>query len=198
MVKFGASLRVYILRCLELENQSKGVDLSTDIGLIKSSLNIPKTDQNKTKKLYLKMLKSYEATENGGQRERHMSGKKKENDENEITWGISDEEAVYNYQDENEFKMEPSILRQLPDLNEKQLEKIEQFEVKLNKYQAIESEYEELTKRERKDFGLDEISKAKKENLEKKIQETAQQLETLEETLKLMIFKEKTEKSTEF
>jgi len=196
MIKFGASLRFYIVRCLEIENESKGVvGISTDMDLIKSSINLPKLEQNKAKKLYLKLLKNYEASELGIQRERPI--KKKEHDDNEINWGILDEEAVYNYQDENEFKMEPTILRQLPDLNEKQLEKIEQFEVKLNKYQSIEEEYEDLCRRERKDFGLDEVSKAKKENLEKKIQELAQQLETLEETLKLMIFKEKTEKSKE-
>ena len=194
MIKFGASLRFYIVRCPELETDVKGIiDISTDIGLLQADQQ-QKTPENNIKKHYLKLLKGFEASENGMPRS-FPASKKKNEDEHEINWGISDEDVVYNYQDENDFKMEPSILRQLPNLNEKQLEKIEQFEVKMNKYQNIEGEYEELCKRERKDFGLDELSKVKKENLEKKIQETATQLETLEETLKLMIFKEKTEKS---
>ena len=194
MIKFGASLRFYIVRCLELEKDKTGVDLSTDIGLLQAEKQ-QKPQENNVKKLYLKMLKSYEGNESGVHRS-SSAHKNQGSDNNEITWGISDEEVVYNYQDENEFKMEPSVLRQLPNLNEKQLEKIEQFELKLNKYQNIENEYEELCRRERKAFGLDELSKVKKENFEKKIQETAQQLETLEETLKLMIFREKTEKSS--
>lgn len=193
MLKFGASLRCYIVRCPEQEKNATSINLSTDIGLLHAEKQ-EKPQENDAKKLYLKLLKDYEGLDSVIPRS-FPTNKPKENDENAITWGISDEEAVYNYQDENDVKLEPNVLRQLPNLTEKQLEKIEQFEVKINKYQNIETEYDELCRRERKDFGLDEASKAKKEILEKKIQELAQQLETLEESLKLMIFKEKTEKS---
>lgn len=195
MIKFGASLRFYVVRCPDIEkNHQELTNLSNDMALLKEAA--PKIQENTLKKQYIRLLRSFEATEYGIHR--NVPQQKSENADaggDGISWGIDDEEAVYSYQDEHELKLEPSVLRQLPGLNEKQLEKIEQFEMKMSKYQAIETEYEELSKKERKEFGLDEVSKSKKESLEKKIQETAQQLETLEETLKLMIFKEKTQKS---
>lgn len=201
LLKFGCSLRFYVVRNPNLENsQRESIEISSDIGLIKSeSATFPSKQpevpsENSLKRQYIKLLRDFEAKELGVPRVSREKTEKSE--ENGVFWGIDDENAVYSYQEEHELRLEPRVLRDLPGINEKQLEKIEQFENKLLKYQAILAEYEEICRKERKDFGLDENSKGKKELLEKKTQELASQLETLEETLKLMIFKEKTLKST--
>lgn len=204
-MKFGFSLRFYVVRNPSLENSQTldSIEISSELGLVKSegpsisARNSAIPAENSLKRLYIKLLRDFEAKELGVVRVSRENPEKKA-EENGVFWGIDDENAVYSYQEEHELRLEPRVLRDLPGINEKQLEKIEQFENKLQKYQAILAEYEEICRKERKDFGLDESSKGKKEMFEKKSQEIANQLETLEETLKLMIFKEKTIKSIGF
>jgi len=55
---------------------------------------------------------------------------------------MSDEQEVYDYHDENQIALIPDLLRRLPNLNEKQVEKIEKYEEKLAKYNSSEQELE--------------------------------------------------------
>lgn len=53
-----------------------------------------------------------------------------------ISWGMSDEQEVYDYFDENQIALIPDLLRRLPNLTEKQVEKIDKYEERLAKYNA--------------------------------------------------------------
>lgn len=65
----------------------------------------------------------------------------------------------------------------------------------LARYESLNQEVEGLWQKERREFGLDEGSRARKENAERKLQETASQLEGLESAVKLILFDEQTIKS---
>lgn len=53
---------------------------------------------------------------------------------------MSDEQEVYEYQDESQIALIPDLLRRLPNLSEKQVEKIDRYEERLNKYRGSEQE----------------------------------------------------------
>lgn len=57
------------------------------------------------------------------------------------------------------------MLRRLPNLNEKQVEKIDKYEEKLNKYRSSEQELTELNLKERKEYGLEDKLKVRKEKV---------------------------------
>ena len=63
------------------------------------------------------------------------------------------------------------------------------------RYESLNEEVEGLWQKERREYGLDEGSRARKENAERKLQETASQLEGLENAVKLILFNEQTIKS---
>lgn len=161
------------------------------MGLIKKRIKeekVKEKPENTVKQTYLKLLEN----EDIGYRQKPVQ---KIQEVDGVNWGISDEAIIYNYEAEHEMKIEPSVLRKIPNLTAKQIEKIDQYETKLIKYEQLDNELENICKKERVEFGLDEASKIKKENLEKKIQEASMQLESLEAVVKLVIFNEKIEKS---
>ena len=135
MLKFGFSTRFYVLRCPDLELVQKEEKILTDMGLIRKNMEHStekekKAEKKNLKEIYLDLLRKED-------KNNIYANKKKQNKEKEdfegISWGISDEGQVYDYEDENNVKMDPAILKALPGLSEKQMEKIEAFEVKLNK-----------------------------------------------------------------
>lgn len=135
MLKFGFSTRFYVLRCPDLELVQKEEKILTDMGLIRKNMEHSnekekKAEKKNLKEIYLELLRKQD-------KNNFYSNKKKQHKETEdfegINWGISDEGQVYDYEDENNVKMDPAVLKALPGLNEKQMEKIEAFEVKLNK-----------------------------------------------------------------
>lgn len=50
-----------------------------------------------------------------------------------MSWGMVDEMETYRFEEETEVQLNPAVLRKIPDLNAKQLEKIDQFEQKQNR-----------------------------------------------------------------
>lgn len=135
LLRFGFSTRFYVLRCPDLELVQKEEKVLTDMGLIRKNMehsneNEKKAVKKNLKEMYLDLLRKED-------KNNFFAKKKKQNKETEnfegISWGISDEGQVYDYEDENNLKMDPAVLKALPGLSEKQMEKIEAFEVKLNK-----------------------------------------------------------------
>ena len=106
------------------------------------------------------------------------------------SWGMVAEEDIYAHRDEDELMIDSEVLRQLPDLSDKDIEKIENFEKKLRKLKGIENELRSLYEKEQASFGLSDENQRKKQNLEAKMNESAQQLEIAEDNLKYHFFEE--------
>ncbi len=107
-----------------------------------------------------------------------------------INWGMVDEAEIYAYEDEEEMKLDPELLRELPDLTAKDLEKIEAYEKKLRKYQGLERELHEFNRREQAEFGLSEEDKNKRDQVEAKVNENYPQLQIMEDNLRYHLFDE--------
>lgn len=62
---------------------------------------------------------------------------------------------MYAYRDENDYALEPDLLRRLPGLDNTLMAKIADYEQKLQKYQESEGELRDLANREQREFGLE-------------------------------------------
>lgn len=198
-MKFGLSSRVFIL----------GVDGQVD-PLIndqefqeEEQANEIKSAKQELKETYLQMLSSkYES--GGGVAKKKVDKKKNPTTVAELhgegaTWGMLDEEIIYATKDEDDFRLDPEILRKLPNLTDKDLEKIENFEAKLRKFKNLEAELRQIYEKEQQAFGLSEENQRRKQNLTEKVNQIAQQLEITEDNLKFYFFEETAkDKSTFF
>lgn len=146
-VKFGGSTRHFVLQSddnnLDEETGNKTSSEKTDAIFMKNSNHEKslKKDENEKKQeeapslkeLYKGLLEKKYGSRNGGNPTAKLDGLVKGGGEEGIGWGIMDEDVVYRQQNEDEMSLEPELLRDLPDLNEKQREKIDKYEQKLEK-----------------------------------------------------------------
>ncbi|EGR32582.1 hypothetical protein IMG5_076020 [Ichthyophthirius multifiliis] len=194
-IRFGQSSRIYILRCLEVEKEEIEKNIENN------SENIQKPQQKKGwqfKEIYIKLRENDPYYKQEMKQSKQFKGKDNKQEEfSGVTWGIDDEQEVYQYQDESQIALIPELLKRLPDLNEKQIEKIEKYEEKLSKYRNVEQEMQELIKKEQREYGLDEKLRLKKENLQAKLIETQQNLDMAENNVRLSIFEENVEELEE-
>ncbi len=69
---------------------------------------------------------------------------------------------------------------------------------KNSRYTNLDNELQELSKKEKAEYGLSEQLKIKKENIQTKLNELGNQLEILEDNLRFAIFNEERVKSNMF
>jgi len=86
--------------------------------------------------------------------------------------------------------MQVSVLMALPDLTPKMTEKINGYETILSKYNSLNSEVQELQKKQDKEFGLNDKLMKKLEDSEKKLEEMYQNVLTYEDNLRYWLFNE--------
>ncbi|CAK80521.1 unnamed protein product (macronuclear) [Paramecium tetraurelia] len=189
-LKFGQSLRMYILRCEDLEKEDANVQ--------EQELQ-KKLDKRNAKREFKTVKEHYLNLLYQNPLYRHMKPRKKEESEIEgIDWGIDDEQEVYRYHQEQEYPLEPELLLQLPGLSEQLIDKINKYSEKLSTYRQQQEELDNLLVKERKNFGLDEQSGRNKCDLETKVQELGSELESLEVGLKFVLFGDRVQKINKF
>ncbi len=149
-MKFGASTRHFILHCEQgekVDEIEKSSSEKTDAIFMKNSNH--ETSKNRDKKegddikddtpslkdIYKGYLEKKYGSRNTTGTEAKIDGLIKTGGEEGIGWGIMDEDIVYRQQNEDEMSLEPELLRDLPDLTDKQREKIDKYEAKLEKYE---------------------------------------------------------------
>jgi hypothetical protein len=190
-VKFGVSSRVYILRCPEFEQLQESEENHKDnefARLIEEQNRQLSKEEMKAK--YLNMLENdpYFAA---NQAPRKLMGKQQQEEEEDeyagIDWGITDERDVYGYRNDNEIPIEADLLRRL-NLDSTQLTKLAEYEDHLRHYQEVEAELNEITSKEKREFGLEEKLRGKKEKMEKKFMEALEQVEKSEDWLRNSLF----------
>jgi len=175
VIKFGHSTRLFIL------------GLNGEIGNVgdedkeENEGKTPTAHKKTLKSEYLKLLAS-----NAGSME-HSKPRvaQKMVDPEGISGGMVDEE---------EIKLDAELLRKLPDLTEKDYERIDNYEKKVRKMENLEHELNQLGKEEKDKFGLTEGNRIKKEQLQSKVNELWTQLEIMEENLRFTFFDEMKEK----
>ncbi|CAD8091618.1 unnamed protein product [Paramecium sonneborni] len=189
-LKFGQSIRMYILRCEELEKEDQSIQ--------EQELQ-KRQDKKKAKQEFRTWKENYMNLLYQNPLYRHMKPRKKEESEIEgIDWGIDDEQEVYRYHQEQEYPLEPELLLQLPGLTEQIIDKINKYSEKLSTYRQQQEELDNLIVKERKNFGLDEQSGRNKCDLETKVQELGSELESLEIGLKFVLFGDRVQKINKF
>ncbi|CAD8063554.1 unnamed protein product [Paramecium primaurelia] len=189
-LKFGQSIRMYILRCEDLEKE--------DANIQEQELQ-KKLDKRNAKREFKTVKEHYLNLLYQNPLYRHMKPRKKEESEIEgIDWGIDDEQEVYRYHQEQEYPLEPELLLQLPGLSEQLIDKINKYSEKLSTYRQQQEELDNLMVKERKNFGLDEQSGRNKCDLETKVQELGSELESLEVGLKFVLFGDRVQKINKF
>ncbi|KAL4502445.1 hypothetical protein ABPG72_012032 [Tetrahymena utriculariae] len=207
-LRFANSTRIYILRCIQLEEQEQQDDQQQqeNVANTKEELKpeegqkeLMKDEKVRTpkelKEFYLNLRDNDPYYKQQNKKHKLTGGPSDQNNndsenDNGITWGIGDEQEVYDYQDESQIALIPDLLKRLPNLNEKQIEKIEKYEERLNKYRNAEQELEELVSKERKEYGLEEKLKVKKEKLQAKMLELQTSLDQAEANVRLSLFNE--------
>jgi hypothetical protein len=150
-VKFGVSSRIFVLRCPAYEQLLDDEQAEKDNKFSEILQNQHRQlSKDELKEKYLDMLEN-DPNFAANQAPRKLMGKQQEvEDEYEgIDWGISDEREVYSYKNDNEFPIEPDILRRL-NLDSTQLNKLADYEEQLRKYQEVEGELNEITGREKR------------------------------------------------
>jgi hypothetical protein len=189
VISFGLSSRLYIVG---MEGSISAPEDEIKLG-VSSLIEKPEDQENHKMNLkaqYLKLLEknSYKV------KPKSKPELPLHHDNSIISWGMVDEGEIYAYEDEEDFKLDPELLRQLPNLTSKDLEKIDNFEKKLSKYKGVEKDLNQLLKRENEEFGLSEADKNKKAQLETKVNEVFNELQIQEDNLRFALFDEVREK----
>lgn len=188
MIKFGLSSRCYVLRCPELEHEEKEHEVEAE-NKFQEILAERKKELSKQelKDKYIGLMDN-DPYLKANNLNRKLQGSDPSRAVNGVDWGISDEYDVYSYRNESDLQLEPDILRRLPGLDQVQLNRISEFEANLFKYQEIESELNELASKEKREFGLEEKLRDKKEKLEKRFVEAVEALEKSEDWIRVNLF----------
>ena len=189
-LKFGISSRSYVLRCPAYEELLDNEQTEKENRFAELVQNQHRQlSKEELKEKYLDMLEN-DPNFAANQQPRTLQGREREAVEEEyegIDWGITDEQEVYKYKNDNEFPIEPDILRRL-NLDSAQLNKLSDYEEHLRKYQEVEAELNELTARQKREYGLEEKLQAKKDKLERRFVEAVEALEKSEDWLRTNIF----------
>ncbi|KRX03404.1 SMAD/FHA domain [Pseudocohnilembus persalinus] len=201
-IKFGQSSRNYIVRCTEIEEkleeeQEKKEEEKKKKQLIQqkqlrgeSTEDLEEKKEKTLKERYMDLLENDPYYIQEKKKKKIFKGKNNQQGQDSgISWGQVDESEIYSYQDQD-MALEPQLLKRLPGLTEKQVEKIEKYEQKLNKYRGVEEQLESLAVKEKSNYGLDQKDQDLKMTLQSKTVELSSQVEQAEQNIRVSIFGE--------
>ena len=188
MITFGESTRIYVVG---ITGENSNLDEEQEIQNTKEIENQSQIHKKTLKSEYLKLLGNL----NVAGPEKAPKKMHSQKDIEGISWGMIDEEEIYAWNEEEEVKLDSELLRKLPDLSAKDLEKIDNYEKKLRKLENLEHELSIVLKKESEHFGLTENDRTKKEQLQSKINEIFTQVEIMEDNLRFTLFDEVKKKS---
>ena len=186
VIKFGFSSRLFIVG-VDGETNPEQNNEQVMIAQFRNQENERQQALNSKasmKEQYLEMLRQR------GQYKPLVPKKIVNNPADGISWGMVDEDEIRAHEDQDEFKLDPDVLRELPGLEAKDYDKINNYEKKLRQYQGLEREIEIINKKEREEYGLSENEKSKRSALETKVNEAYSKLQMMEDNLRFALFEE--------
>lgn len=187
VIKFGQSSRLFIVGIdgkTTVDDYDDGQAIAEAQALRDAPITKKEVEKLSRKEQYQQLLEQYNLVKKGPKKQLPVETY------TGVSWGMVDEALIYAYEDEEDVKLDTDILRQLSDLTPKDIEKIDNYEKKLHKFNNMDRELNELIRREQAEFGLTEEDKQRRNQLESKVTELRSQVEIMEDNLKYQLLDE--------
>eukprot|EP01016_Furgasonia_blochmanni_P008566 TRINITY_DN13496_c0_g1_i2.p1 TRINITY_DN13496_c0_g1~~TRINITY_DN13496_c0_g1_i2.p1 ORF type:complete len:503 (+),score=153.07 TRINITY_DN13496_c0_g1_i2:505-2013(+) len=154
-----------------------------------SAANEDEEEKSDLKSLYIKLLQQNKMYVDPAARAKKLQQQRQSYVG--TTWGMTDDAEVYAFNEEEEaIKLDPVLMRQLPDLTTKQLDKINEYEKKSEELDNLERELQHIMRTEKEEYGLTEAQKLRRQALETKVNELESQVQILDDNLRFILFHE--------